>query len=165
MPRRCRRDARFIVDRMHGDLARWLRILGYDTLYSPSFTDYKIFQIARSTGRIIVTRDKGLTNWARRKGVRAYLVSGVEPEDKLSELARLVGICLDLDPERTRCPLCNTPLRKAGRREVEGRVPQAVLESSETFWVCPRCGKVYWVGSHWRDILSRLDKAKRLSHT
>jgi len=159
----CNRNVKFIVDRMHGDLARWLRILGYDTLYSPNLSDYRIILIARRTGRIIATRDRGLVAWARRKGLKAYIISGVEPEEKLGELAQYTHICIEFDPGRTRCPLCNNKLVKITKDEVRGIVPPKVYEEHDEFWYCSRCGKAYWIGSHWRDIFSRLEKAKRLT--
>ena len=159
---KCNRNLRFIVDRMHGDLARWLRILGYDTYYSSNLTDYRIIQIASRTGRIIVSRDRGLVAWARRRGLKAFLITGVEPEEKLAELAKHTRMCLDFDPRLSRCPMCNNKLVKIGRDKVEGKVPPRVLEEHSEFWYCTKCGKVYWMGSHWRDILDRLEKAKKM---
>ncbi|MCE4617396.1 MAG: Mut7-C RNAse domain-containing protein [Desulfurococcales archaeon] len=158
---KCKRDVRFIVDKMHGDLVRWLRILGYNTLYMSNAGDKEIAEKAASSHRILVSRDKGLVHRARKLGVRAYLITGVEPEDKLAELALYTGICLDYDEERTRCPECNTPLRVVDKGEVKGRVPPRVYEEYDRFLVCPNCGKVYWYGSHWIDIRRRLESARQ----
>jgi uncharacterized protein with PIN domain len=163
LPTTCNRNVKFIVDRMHGDLARWLRILGYDTLYSPNLSDYRIIQIARRSRRIIITRDRGLVAWARRKGLKAYMISGIEPEEKLGEVALYTNICLKFDPDKTRCPLCNTKLTIIPKDKVKGKVPPKVYEEHEEFWFCSKCNKIYWIGSHWRDILYRLEKAKRLT--
>jgi hypothetical protein len=49
------------------------------------------------------------------------------------------------------------------RDKVKGKVPPKVYEEHEEFWFCSKCNKIYWIGSHWRDILYRLEKAKRLT--
>ena len=153
---------RFIVDSMLGDLARWLRILGYDTLYYRNAPDPRIVKVALEQGRIIVTRDRGLAILARKKGARYVLVRGERIEEVLAEVAAATGIALYADPSRSRCPLCNGVLRHVQRHEVKDRVPPEVYARYEDFWVCTRCGQVYWRGSHWRMIEETLAKARQL---
>ena len=153
---------RFIVDSMLGDLARWLRILGYDTLYYRSISDPRLVKIALEDGRIVVTRDRGLAILAKKKGVEHVLLRGESIPEMLAELAVFTGIALYADPARSRCPLCNAPLRPAQRFEVKDRVPPEVFARYDEFWVCTRCGQVYWRGSHWRKIEETLEEARRL---
>jgi uncharacterized protein with PIN domain len=163
---------RFIVDTMLGDLARWLRILGYDTYYSSRLDDWEIIRRAEREGRIIVTMDRGLYNRARRRGLRAVRITTFGAAERLAELALHVPIRLEADPSRSRCPECGAPLRLVRDKEaLRGRVPPAALEAYDTFYVCTRCGRVYWEGSHWcnirrllaeaREILDRLKAAAR----
>lgn len=155
-------DARFIVDSMLGSLARWLRILGYDTLYARDWHDSRILEVAAREDRVIVTRDRGLYNRARRRNLRAvYVTSNVTRS--LAILAQSVGLRLDVEPSRSRCPHCNALLREAGRDEVKGCVPPRVLELYDKFWVCTRCGQVYWMGGHWKGITQTLQEAMRLA--
>ena len=58
-------EMKFIVNGMLGRLAKWLRILGYDTTYSPHLDDDQLVRQARAEGRLLLTRDTGL---ARRRG-------------------------------------------------------------------------------------------------
>ncbi|MCX7991413.1 MAG: Mut7-C RNAse domain-containing protein, partial [Proteobacteria bacterium] len=51
---------KFIADVMLGKLAKWLRILGIDTLYSSSFDDKEIIFLAVNESRIVLTRDNRL---------------------------------------------------------------------------------------------------------
>ena len=60
---------KFIVNSMLGDVARWLRMLGYDTLYYRDVDDETLISIARKDGRILITRDKSLSNRARRRKI------------------------------------------------------------------------------------------------
>ena len=154
----------FILDTMLGELARWLRLLGYDTLYSRVYTDNQILSIAERTGRIIVTRDRGLFIRARKRGLRAVYVSGDTIVERLAELAVKVGISLRPDPSRSRCPRCNAPLIVVRDKEkVRGRVPPRSFEVYDVFYVCPRCGMVYWEGSHWRNIRRIAEEAEELA--
>ena len=151
---------RFIVDSMLGSLARWLRMMGYDTVYARNWHDSRILREAEATGRIIVTRDRGLYRRARRKGLEAVLVVEDVPRS-LAILSLAYGVRLEVNPAHSRCPLCNAPLRRASKEEVKGRVPPEVYRGHDEFWVCTRCGQVYWRGGHWRGIQKVLSEAQR----
>jgi hypothetical protein len=153
---------RFVADSMLGALARWLRLLGYDTLYARDWPDGKILEEAERGDRIIVTRDRGLYRRALRRGARAVLVSDDLPR-ALAKLSVAAGVKLEADPDDSRCPLCNSPLRRASKSEVRGRVPPEVLEAYSEFWLCSGCGQVYWRGTHWRTIERTLAEARKLA--
>jgi uncharacterized protein with PIN domain len=154
-------DVKFIVDNMLGSLSRWLRILGYDTVYHKDFEDWKILQIAEEENRYIVTRDRGLHRRALNKGLKSIYLWMDELEERLSFIALNTGIKLSVDFNNTRCPEDNTPLRKVSRQNVKDRVPEKVYKLHEDFWECPRCGKVYWIGRHWRMIEKVLETARK----
>lgn len=154
------RAARFIVDSMLGSLARWLRMIGCDTVYAKGWHDSRIIEEAGNSRRIIVTRDRGLFNRARRRGLDAVLVSD-DVARALAVLSLRYGIPLEIVPERSRCPVCNSPLRSASKEEVKGRVPPRVYEAYDEFWVCTGCSQVYWRGGHWRGIEETLREARQ----
>lgn len=148
--------ARFVVDAMLGRLARWLRLLGHDTLYDPSAEDRELARCAAATGRILLTRDRGLL--ARRLVTRGVLV---EHDDLAGQLRQVSAACgLALDPARcfTRCPSCNAETVDAAPEAVSGRVPPYVLRTHERFRACPGCGRVYWAGTHRDAALRRLGR-------
>ena len=167
MARRYCRDeneCRFILDTMLGELARWLRILGYDTLYSRVYSDKQIINIAEKTGRIIVTRDRGLYKWALKRGLKAVYVRFDDIRGRLAELIATLGLNPIADPARSRCPECNAPLTIVLDKErVRDRVPPGAYEAYDVFYLCPRCGRVYWEGGHWRNIRRVLEEARRLA--
>ncbi|MCE4599944.1 MAG: Mut7-C RNAse domain-containing protein [Desulfurococcales archaeon] len=143
----------FVADTMLGEVARWLRILGYDTLYSRNYTDYQLLNIASRTGRTLLTRDWGLYVRARKRKVKAVYISTDKIGERLAELVLKAGIKLEPDPSRSRCPECNSPLVVVRDKEkVKDRVPPGALQRYDTFYLCPRCGRVYWEGGHWRNI-------------
>ncbi|MEM2226875.1 MAG: Mut7-C RNAse domain-containing protein [Candidatus Bathyarchaeia archaeon] len=142
---------------MLGRLSRWLRIIGYDVEYIRNASDEEILRRAKEEGRTVLTRDRSLYAMAKRDGVGAILL---EEKDLFGQLARLVELgAIDVDPcNESRCPICGSALREIEKGEVAGRVPAKSLELYEEFWECEndRCGKVYWMGSHWRRIEERL---------
>jgi hypothetical protein len=145
---------RFVVDAMLGRLARWLRLLGYDTLYDPAADDRELARCAAATGRMLLTRDRGLL--ARRLVTRGLLV---EDDDLATQLRLVASACrVTLDATRcfTRCLECNGETVEASRADVAGRVPPYVLRNHERFRACPGCRRVYWAGSHRELALRRL---------
>ncbi len=151
----------FIADSMLGDLARWLRMLGYDTLYSRRLDDWRILQLAERDGRIIITRDRGLYMRARKRRLKAVLIDGNNMVEILAKLALKTGLRLDFDPSTTRCPYCNVRLEAITKAEALSLLPQKVVTTYDSFWKCPKCGRIYWQGSHWKTIREVLKNARR----
>jgi len=152
---------RFVVDAMLGKLARWLRILGLDVRYSASYSDEDLLKVAKNEGRIIVTRDRLLVIKAKKEGLRAILLPPGRLEELLALLSLRCNFNLEFSPERTRCPLCNSRLIMVSDPS-KLRVTWTPPVSSDYYWVCPRCGHVYWKGRHFREIDAVLRAARRL---
>jgi len=150
---------RFIADMMLGRLARWLRLYGHDTLYGVEDDD-EIIRVALSEGRVILTRDSGLAERAKKLGAEAFLLRSNSLEGQVGELKRLGVEFKELFPANARCPKCNGPMRRASKEEVKGRVPAKVYEKYDEFYVCEDCGQVYWPGRQWREML-KIDKKLR----
>lgn len=155
---------KFIVDAMLGSLAKWLRLLGYDTLYSTSYNDAQIISIAARAKRIMVTSDKGLYRRAIKAGLRAVLLPESGVTESLARLASAGLVELRVDPSKSRCPICNGVLKEVTDKNlVRGRVPPGALAKYSKFYVCTRCGHVYWEGGHWRNIRRIVEEAKLMS--
>ncbi|MEM0340196.1 MAG: Mut7-C RNAse domain-containing protein [Acidilobaceae archaeon] len=152
--------SRFIVDTMHGDLARWLRILGYDTVYSKSYTDRQLLELALLGDRILITKDKRLYAKAKKLGIRGVIIESTLTVEKLAELASKIKLNLEVSPSKSRCPECNGVLERKDKGEVRSKVPPRVLEVYNEFYVCVRCGRVYWEGSHWKNIKNMIEEVK-----
>jgi uncharacterized protein with PIN domain len=144
-------QTRFVVDGMLGSLARWLRILGYDADYANQRDDAELVRIARAENRVLLTRDQEL---AGRRGVRALLVESQSLDEQLDQVT--AAFPLAVGSHSSRCPVCNTALIQATPEEVADRVPAYVLAHHHHFQRCPGCGRIYWRGSHWRNMQARL---------
>jgi uncharacterized protein with PIN domain len=143
---------------MLGSLARWLRLLGFDTIYCENWPDDDIL---RATGtRILLTRDKQLLARAATRGLRAINPGARSIADQLLCLRQQLRITFDVDPARSRCPRCNHSLSCVNKAQVSERVPPGSLRRYTDFWECSNseCRQVYWQGRHWQRIKRTIDK-------
>jgi len=146
-------ELRFAVDCMLGSLAKWLLILGNDTLYLRKVEDSVLVARARAEDRILVTRDRRLTE---RRLARPFLLIGAERViDQLREVVAAFDLRLDEDRLLSRCLRCNAPTLPIGSEAVRQEVPAYVLETQTRFRRCPSCSRVYWGGTH-RDRMRQL---------
>ncbi|UCD74374.1 MAG: Mut7-C RNAse domain-containing protein [Phycisphaerales bacterium] len=147
---------RFFVDVMLGRLARWLRILGFDTAYEEDIEDEDLIRCAVDERRIILTRDRLMPEQWRVDGI--HLVNAEEPMAQLREVADAFGLAETARPF-TRCSQCNALLSEASEDEVAVHVPADVLEAVKYFKHCPGCDRFYWEGSHVKRMRRMLDRA------
>jgi uncharacterized protein with PIN domain len=145
------RVTRFIADVHLGALARYLRLLGFDTTWERDIADEAIVETARDEHRIILTRDMGILKNGRV--THGYWLRNTDPLEQLDEVVRAIDLGRNIEPY-TRCMECNGELRPADRSAVAGSVPLQVFLVYREFRHCRRCHRVYWRGSHLR----RLDK-------
>lgn len=146
---------RFICDVMLGRLARWLRVLDYDTAYESDIDDADLVRRALEEQRVILTRDRRLPEeW--RIGKACVLVEAEEPTAQLIEVAKRIGV---RRPELLfrRCLECNVSLEPATAAAVDQHVPDRVLTTQKDFQRCPVCQRVYWEGDHTRRMRMQLE--------
>ena len=143
---------KFLADTMLGRLAKWLRLLGYDTAYRPELDDAALARLARVEQRVLLTRDMELT---RRRGVPNVLIASDKTTEQLAQVFR--ELRLHAREAFTRCAECNVRLKAIDRDEAKARVPRYVWETQSRFRACPRCQRVYWRGTHWARILAQLE--------
>ena len=146
---------RFVADRMLGRLARTLRLLGYDTEYSPQMTPQRLQETARSGERIVLTRGHIEKRFPGLSNV-VSIQSDSPPEQLREVVARF-----NLDPQSglwTRCTLCNGAIGPVSKAEVTAVVPPKVADVYQDFYRCSTCGHIYWQGSHVQRILKNLSE-------
>ncbi len=159
---------KFLADAMLGKLAEWLRILGYDTVSASDLSildDDYLLDIAEDEGRILLTKDRGLHERARKEGVESVLVDGEDVEHQLAFLVREGYVELDDVPSLERCPRCNGVLKPVSKSEVRGLVPMGVYMSQDEFWACSNCGQIYWKGSHWKRMKEFVERVRAIIST
>jgi uncharacterized protein with PIN domain len=136
---------RFVADVMLGRLAKWLRIAGFDVLYSNRFSDDELVRISRLQDRVLLSRD---TRLLIRKEVKNFIF--LESQDALTQFRHVIestGLPA-LPAPLTRCLSCNRILVPTEREKVRDAVPPFVYSTHARYKSCPGCGKIFWAGTH-----------------
>lgn len=144
----------FLADVHLGGLARFLRMLGFDTLHDPHWPDPEIRRIAHDEQRIVLTRDRDLLKC--REIARGCYVRAIRTEAQLAELVNRYRLREAARPF-TLCLCCNVVLAQIPKQAAEGRVPERVLALHRTFTHCKSCGRIYWPGTHYDRMKAALN--------
>jgi hypothetical protein len=147
---------KFLADSSLGRLSKWLRILGYDTVYWRGEADRSFLRKAEREGRAVLTRRKDVL--ARQHPGLVLFVENDRVEVQIEEVLEK----LDLRPEPknlfTLCLRCNESLKEAKPEDVRPLVPDHVFRTQSEFRVCPGCGGVFWPGTHRERALAVLQR-------
>jgi len=154
------RDIRFIADAHLGGLARLLRMLGFDTLYSNELTDGQIRATGHIEARVVLTRDRELLKC--RTITHGCFVHSLRPEDQLREVVDRLQLMASARPF-TRCLHCNLPLIFIDKEAVADRLPARVAALYQRYSWCEGCDRIYWEGSHWQRMRQLFGRAPSLS--
>ena len=143
---------RLIADCMLGKLAKWLRMLGYDTKYIPDVDDDELTRVAVKEDRILLTRDLKLSE-RRMLRTRCVFVDWGSTREQVKQVVQALGLTIDRDALFTRCAVCNHELTRLDKDEVRGRVPPYVYSTQQDYGYCPQCDKIYWKGTHVQHVV------------
>jgi uncharacterized protein with PIN domain len=145
-------ETTFVADVMVGKLARWLRVLGFDVLYSNTYDDDEVIQIAEGEKRVILTRDRRLAR--RRTPAKCFLIESGDYKQQLQQVLRSFN--LKDFKLFSRCIECNARLEEADKEVVFDKVPPFVYLTQDRFAQCPACDRIYWHGTHTQEMLKQI---------
>jgi len=149
--------SRFIVDHNVGKLAKWLRVMGYDTLFFNGSNDSRMIATALAERRVILTRDTQIMQ--RRvvtKGqLKAILIKSDRPELQMHQVIETLNLDCQFRPF-TICLECNQTLVVRSKEQVKDLVPPYVFRTQSQYMECPTCQRIYWRGTHWQAMTERL---------
>lgn len=145
---------KFIADCHLGKLAKYLRLMGIDTLYFPHIKDDVLLQRAKDEDRTILTRDRDLS---QRKNAPVFFLEPKETQAQLKLLIDFYKIQTHPAPF-SRCIVCNTPLQMIEKEKIINRLPDKVKKYFDYFEYCPTCDRIYWRGDHYRHMKAYLDQ-------
>jgi uncharacterized protein with PIN domain len=143
------REPKFILDTHLGKLAKYLRFLGFDTLYGNDFKDSYIISTATNEKRIILTRDKGILK--NRIVSHGYYIRSQQPAKQVEEVIKRFNLETLINPF-IRCSECNAEIKKVSKTSVADRLKARTKKYYNDFYRCTGCDKIYWRGSHFREL-------------
>jgi uncharacterized protein with PIN domain len=152
----------FLCDAGLGGLARWLRAAGYDAAWQPYIADDELLRQARALRAIVLTTD-GMLMERRLLRDRIIAAFWLPPTLSIAEQLALVFREFGLAVGAPRCMSCGGELRRGSKEDLRERIPPRTYRWLDEFFVCSRCGKLFWHGTHWRRIRESLATLERRS--
>ena len=139
----------FILDNHLGQLATYLRMLGFDCLYRNDYQDDELAKVSIEEERVLLTRDRRLL---MRKAIRrGYCIHQTDPRLQAAEVLRRFKLFGQVKPFQ-RCLRCNSPLQVVHKQDIIERLEPLTKKYYEEFRICPACNQIYWKGSHFEHM-------------
>lgn len=150
-------EIKFIADNNVGKLARWLRLIGYDTILLKQKDDAQMIKVALSENRVILTKD---AQFMKRRLVTNGTLKTIQikqdaPRLQVQEVVKTLGLDYHFKPFSL-CLECNRALVARDKEEVKNFVPARVFETQTQYTQCPACHRIYWPGTHWQAMGKKL---------
>ena len=146
---------KFILTKELGRLAKWLRILGFDTAYFNQDNLSTLIIEALRENRMIITRNQRLP---KSRGLKIILIQQEKIKEQIEELLSALKIKPEPEMMFTRCIICNEELCGIEKEKVKDKVPEYVFKTQGDFITCPKCQRIYWQGTHWGNVQKILEK-------
>jgi uncharacterized protein len=152
-----RTAVRFYCDAGLGGLARWLRGAGHEAFWQPDIPDGELLRQARALSASVLTTDSGLME---RRLVRDGIIRAfwLPPTLKIPQQLVLVFREFKLAAGEPRCMNCGGELKHVDKESLKERIPPKTYRWLDEFFLCTRCDKLLWRGTHWERISSALRK-------
>jgi uncharacterized protein len=143
-------ETKFAVEKTLGKLAKWLRILGFDTIYDPDIIN------PDQSGRILLTRTKHIRD--EYPADKLIFIESDKPFKQMQEIIKALGIVNEDIKSFTRCIRCNNKIRTINKNLIRSVVPDYVWENQNSFKTCDECKRIYWHGSHTKKSMELIKK-------
>ncbi len=149
------REPRFVLDTHLGRLARYLRMLGFDTLYRNDYADEELAHLSSQEHRILLTRDPRLLK--RSAVTHGYWIRESDPHRQLPQILQRFDLLGSIVPF-ARCLRCNALLQPVRKEVILNRLHPMTVQMYDEFRICPECGRIYWKGSHYRRMWQFIER-------
>jgi len=138
---------------MLGNIAKKLRLLGYDAKYFSNINDDELILKAEKENRIVITKDEALSHQVQKKNLPIIQITKKEEMDQLIQIYKNLELPKsEISGMTARCTICNCQLYPIDKDLVTDKVPEGVLEQTDHFWICNDCDKIYWEGTHIKNL-------------
>jgi hypothetical protein len=78
----------FFVDAMLGNIAKKLRLFGYDAEYFSDIEDYELLEKAKNENRTIISKDEDLIIHAKKKDIQFIYITKEDEIEQFKELLK-----------------------------------------------------------------------------
>ncbi|MCD6176944.1 MAG: Mut7-C RNAse domain-containing protein [Candidatus Cloacimonetes bacterium] len=143
---------KFLLDENLGKLAKWLRMLGYDAAVYKSISIEKKISLCKKERRVFLTRSKKIVR--RKEKFSRILIKTEKYDEQLREIIHLIEF--DNEMLSSRCLECNYKLQELQVEKIKDIIPENVKHNFSNFKICRKCGKIFWKGSHYTAMKSKL---------
>ena len=147
-------EEKFIVDVHLGKLARWLRLLGFDTVYQNFFTNIELVRIAKEERRVLLSRNLA---FKKLDNVLPFIIESEDPRQQLKQVTTHFQLKNKLRPF-SRCIICNGNLEIVSKEQIKDQLEENTAAFFNEFWQCENCKRIYWKGSHYDRMVSLLER-------
>jgi uncharacterized protein len=144
-------DPKFITDASLSGLAKWLRIMGFDTIVYGGEAGRPMMRQASGEHRILLTRRRDMME--RQFSGEAYLLPPGNTGRQLCLIISKLSLEVHFEKMFRICLICNSRLHPVIRENARDLVPPYVFENCREYNQCDHCGKIYWPGTHCRNAL------------
>ena len=154
--------SKFYADSMLGKLSRFLRFLGYDTLYRTQESIEDMLAISSKEERIVLSQAKQVVAFCNKQNIQALTMPTTNISDQLQILKANLDLNFKIPPSELRCSMCNGDLNQKEKEEIIESIPEGTAKYYDTFWQCSECNKVFWMGSHWEEIKKIIENINKV---
>lgn len=148
-------EAIFMIDHMLVRLGKYLRIIGCDAVWDLQIRTHALIARANAEGRIFLTRNTHIAEQYPHPA-KLFVLHETDPVKQF----RIVAEKFRLDPQKrlfSKCIRCNVFLEKVGDKEkIRALVHPNVSARFDSFFTCPKCGTVFWKGTHVANTCRKL---------
>ena len=149
----------FLVDAMLGNLAKKLRLFGFDTEYLSDIEDSDLIEKAKKENRIIISKDRNLVNRAKKNGISSVYIAKNNEIEQFLEILKNISLELkEISGDTARCTKCNSLTSQIDKSEIKNKIPQRILDYNDKFWKCDGCDQIYWEGTHIKNLQEFVNK-------
>jgi len=150
---------KFICDDNLGKLAKWLRTLGYDTLFFDPIEDGELVSRALKENRVVLSRDTHLSRFKLKLGERLLHVESDKPLEQLKQVVKHFKLKTDKELLFSRCLICNQVLEKVEKKKIKDRLYPYVCQTQKFFVRCPKCDRIFWSATHVEKMIKTLSES------
>ena len=144
---------------MLGNIARKLRLFGFDCKYFAIINHDQLLSIAKNENRILVTRDHEIANVCKKQNIPTIDLCNTDEISQIVEIYKKTNLneC-KIDTNDVRCTICNGVIQSIEKEKIIGRIPDKVAQNIQQFWMCNSCNHIYWEGTHIRNLQKFIDE-------